>query len=542
MSESKLTLRMAIDLTPLRPGGENGGAKILTLTLLKRLQQLAPNYSFLLLTAPWNHDELTSYENQNTKCLLLSNLAPVSHEEKTSPTLHHKTVRLILRKLKGKLDNFIFYNKKSFLSSYKVDLLFCPFSAPTYAEKDIPLVAIGYDLQHLDYPFFFDSQEREHRTSFLKNLLQKSQQVICISEFTRQSFIKHFKAPESQFAVVPISIQDRWSRLSKEAVIKHLHRLGIEDCSYAFYPANYWPHKNHRMLLTAYGMYRYQFPNQPLDLVFTGTLKAEENQLREAVAVMGLSDQVHFLGFLEEEAFGAVWQGCQCLVFPSLYEGFGIPLLEAMAFGKPVLCSNVGSLPEVGGDAVLYFDPRKPDEIVSCLAKIRSDTALVNQLVDRGNQRLKLFDGEQMAREYLKIFETVVLNREQSNRTLITGIYSDGWSEPEFHISIEPGSLGRTLNLIVETPGCYPTSKARIKIQSKQRREHHYCRRGESKEIVYPVSPMGEMFTIQIAPSFKPSQLGLNADQRQLGLLVRDCRIKLADGTSSSIFTSESVA
>jgi glycosyltransferase involved in cell wall biosynthesis len=540
MIESKLTLRIAIDLTPLRPGGENGGAKILILTLLKRLQQLAPDYSFLLLTAPWNHEELTFYENKNTKCLLLSNLAPEPHKLEIHTRVHYKILSFILRKLKSKLGNFIYYNK-SFLRSHKVDLLFCPFSAPTYAEKDIPLVAIGYDLQHLDYSFFFDSHEKEHRTSFLKNLIQKSQQVICISEFTRQSFIKHFNAPESQFSVVPISIQDRWSKLSEKIVIKHLHQLGLKNCSYAFYPANYWSHKNHRMLLAAYGMYRHQFPNQPLDLVFTGTLEAEETQLREAVVAMGLSEEVHFLGFLEEEVLGAVWQGCKCLVFPSLYEGFGIPVLEAMAFGKPVLCSNVGSLPEVGGDAVLYFDPRKPDELVSCLAKISSDTALVNELVNKGYQRLQLFEGEQMAKEYLKIFETVVFNRGQSSQTSITGVYNDCWSEPEFHISVKADSVEQTLILVVQTPAFYPASKARIKVKEKNRKYIYYCRRGESKEIVCPISPTGEMFTIQITPSFKPSKLGLNADQRQLGLLVHDCRVRLADGTSRSIFTSESI-
>ena len=539
MIESKLTLRIAIDLTPLRPGGENGGAKILILTLLKRLQHLAPNYSFLLLTAPWNHEELTFYENKNTKCLLLSNLAPESPKEKIETRIYYK----ILRKLKSKLENFIYYNhNQSFLSSYKVDLLFCPFSAPTYAEKTIPLVAICHDLQHLDYPFFFDSKEKEHRTSFFKNLIQKSQQVICVSEFTRQSFIKHFNAPKSKFSVVPTSIQDRWSKVSENIVIKHLHQLGLKNCSYAFYPANYWPHKNHLMLLAAYGMYTHQFPNQPLDLVFTGTLKAEETQLREAVAAMGLSEQVHFLGFLEEEVLGVVWQGCKCLVFPSLYEGFGIPVLEAMTFGKPVLCSNVGSLPEVGGDAVLYFDPRKPDELVSCLAKISSDTALVNELVKKGSQRLQLFEGEQMAKEYLKIFETVVLNRGQSYQTSINGVYNDGWSEPKFHISVEADSVAQTLILVLQTPAFYPASKARIKVKGKNRRYLYYCRRGESKEIVFPISSTGEMFTIQIAPSFRPFQLGLNADQRQLGLLVRDCHVRLADGTSRSIFTSESIA
>ena len=543
MSKSKSALRIAIDLTPLRPGGENGGAKILVLSLLKRLQQLAPNYSFLLLTAPWNHEELTRYEIKNTKCLLLSHLDIKEPLAPPEPTLAYKISKYILSKLQSKLNKFI--SRKPFLKSHKIDLLFCPFSAPTYAEKNIPLVAIGYDLQHIDYPFFFNSNEKEHRTKFLKNLLKKSQKVICISDFTRQSLVKHFNAPESQLAVVPISIQDRWSRLNEEVVIQHLRRLAIAGHNYAFYPANYWPHKNHRMLLTAYGMYRYQFPNQSLDLVFTGTLKAEENQLREAVVAMGLSEQVHFLGFLDEEVLGAVWQGCKCLVFPSLYEGFGIPLVEAMAFGKPILSSNVSSLPEVGGDAVLYFDPRKPDGLVSCLAKINSDTALVKELVHKGYQRLKLFDGEQMAREYLSIFETVVLNRGQLNEILlssISGIYSDGWSEPKFNIYVEANLTETTLILTVEAPVFYPDSKAKIKLKGKHTKDIYHCCRGEAKEIVFLILPTGEVFTVEIVPSFNPSQLGLNSDQRQLGLLVRDCHIRFADGTSRSIFALESVA
>lgn len=540
MNELKLVLRIAIDLTPLRPGGENGGAKILVLSLLKRLQQLAPNYNFLLLTAPWNHDELTQYENKNTKCLLMADLTPKAPTPASKQAPHQKFITSILSKLQNKLIKFKYH--KPFLKSHQTDLLFCPFSAPIYAEKNIPLVAIAYDLQHLDYPFFFDAQERQHRTNFLKNLLQKSAKVVCISEFTRQSFIKHFKATESQLTAVPICIQDRWNKLSEIAVTEHLAKLGLTGRNYAFYPANYWPHKNHRMLLTAYAMYRHQFPNQSLDLVFTGTLKTEENQLREAVMSMGLSEQVHFLGFLEEEALGAVWQGCKCLVFPSLYEGFGIPVLEAMAFGKPVIASNVGSLPEVGGDAVLYFDPRKPDELVSCLAKISSDTALVKELVESGYQQLKSFDGEQMAWDYLKIFEAAVLNQGQSNKTSITGVYIDGWSEPEFHISIEAGEAGRSLILVIETPGFYPASKVSLKCQGKKRKEKHYCKRGETKEIVWQLLPTTDVITVSTLPTFNPSKMGMNADNRQLGVMVRDCRIRFADGTSCSIFNSESVA
>lgn len=536
MSEIQSSLRIAIDLTPLRVGGENGGAKVLVLTLIKQFQKLAPHHHFLLLTAPWNHSEIKQYETDNTECLLVSNLT--ENPKPNQSGLFSKLLQKIWNKISIKLIDSI--NQSTLLKKHNINLLFCPFSAPTYAEKGIPVVAIAYDLQHLDYKFFFTPQEQQHRTKFITELLRKSQKIICISDFTRQSFIKYFQAPSEKFAVIPISIHERLTKLNDNIVKENLINLGLAERKYIFYPANYWPHKNHRMLLTAYGIYKKHLPDG-LDLVFTGALEDEQNQLKAAAKVMGLSENVKFLGYLNEEALTSVWQGCECLVFPSLYEGFGIPVLEAMAFGKTVLSSNAASLPEVGGDAVIYFDPRKPDEIASCLLKISSNSLLIEDLVNQGYQRLKLFDGQKMADEYLNIFETVALNHPTSIQTSISGIYDDGWSAPEFSISIEPGSPGRTLEILLETPAFFPATKARITLQTKGKKSCYTCIRDASQKIVWPVSSTGEEITVQILPSFQPSQINLNSDQRQLGVIVRDCRLKLANGESSSILALESV-
>jgi glycosyltransferase involved in cell wall biosynthesis len=407
MSKIKSVLRIAVDMTPILSNGENGGSKVLVLTLFKRLQTLAPNYKFFLLTAPWNHEELMEYENKNTKCILIEQSGnPTNIEEQVFSNRLIRFGAKVVKKIQKKWDNI--FSKKTLLKSHKIDLLFCPFSAPNFAEDGVPTVAIVYDLQHLDYPEFFTKEERERRDQFFSNLLKVAENIVCISEFSRQSFIQKLNVPDEKLDVVHISIYDRWSGLSEETVKHHLQELGLKDCNYAFYPANYWPHKNHRMLLTAYEMYQQQFPGQHLDLVFTGALEREEKELREMIAKMNLSDRVHFLGYLNEEALEAVWRGCTCLVFPSLYEGFGIPVLEAMGFGKPVLSSTAGSLPEVCGDAVLYFDPEKPEEIAQCLEKITTDTELSNDLVSKGYQRLKFFECDKMARQYLDIFKAMV--------------------------------------------------------------------------------------------------------------------------------------
>jgi glycosyltransferase involved in cell wall biosynthesis len=123
---------------------------------------------------------------------------------------------------------------------------------------------------------------------------------------------------------------------------------------------------------------------------------------------MGLERRVHFLGYLPEDQLIAVWKGCSFLVFPSLYEGFGIPVLEAMQFGKPVICSNVTSLPEVAGDAALYFDPRKPAEIVQCLERIIGNQELYADLVRRGYERLSHFQPQEMVEKYLQYINKVI--------------------------------------------------------------------------------------------------------------------------------------
>jgi glycosyltransferase involved in cell wall biosynthesis len=530
---NKRSLRIAIDMTPLLPNGDNGGAKVLVLDLLQRLQSLAPKHNFLLLTAPWNHEQLGQYETNNTKCLLMEHLGKGNSADNLS--ILERAFNKVIYKLQSKVSKVL--RKKTLLQQQKVDVLFCPFSAPTYAEKGVPLVAIAYDLQHLEYPFFFDEQERQHRTNFLINLINKSQKIICISDFTKRSFIYHFNTPESQLGVVHISIHDRLPKLDEDSLKQRLTRLGLSNREYAFYPANYWKHKNHRLLLTAYGMYRKQFPGEAVDLVFTGALQSEEQELRTAIALMGLNNHVHFLGFLDEKNLAAVWHGCQCLIFPSLYEGFGIPVLEAMRFGKPVVCSNVGSLPEIGGDAVLSFDPRRPDEIVSCLAKVTGDRSYSEQLVNRGYQRLKLFDGKEMANQYLEILETVASNKSTSIQTSTIGIYEDGWSAPEFEILIEEGSAGRELSLFFEVPEFYPTPVARVKVITKGKRTVYQCSRGESQKIVWSISDQGEAIAVKVTPSFTPSKLLKNADNRQLGVRVRDCTVKSPDDGCTSIFS-----
>jgi glycosyltransferase involved in cell wall biosynthesis len=411
------------------------------------------------------------------------------------------------------------------LASRGVDLLFCPFSSLTRAEPGIPAVSVIHDLQHKEYPQFFTPQEIEIRDSFFADVCRKADAVICVSEYTRQSLLRHLQVSPEKTFTVHNCIHARLSKQEPGKIIEHSASLGIDRRPYMFYPANFWPHKNHRLLITAYGMYLSRNPDRRLDLVFTGALDKTQRDLKDQVDRMGLQEQVHFLGYLPDNQLTAVWQGCSFLIFPSLYEGFGIPVLEAMQFGKPVLCSNVTSLPEVAGDAALYFDPRKPAEIVHCLERIIGNEELTSDLVKRGYERLSLFQPREMVKRYLNCIEEVIGSPRRFHDEL-KGIYRDGWTGKRLDVTHAAGVSGRTLEMILEVPSWVPYQKATVRLDSPSGNGRKWTiGRGEFQEIRLPLTEEGNHLVFSIEPAFVPSECNMGADDRPLALLCRECRL-----------------
>jgi glycosyltransferase involved in cell wall biosynthesis len=172
------------------------------------------------------------------------------------------------------------------------------------------------------------------------------------------------------------------------------------------------------MLLTAFQLFREANADSPLKLLCTGTPGKEAEAFCEAVQRMGLGEWVIYHGYVSSDAYDELLRSAFAMIFPSLYEGFGMPVLEAMAAGVPVLCSDVSSLPEVGGDAVLYFDPRRPHQIVECLERLSNDPGLRKQQIAQGLQRSRLFlDPDQMALRYANVFVKALTSEAGSAAT-----------------------------------------------------------------------------------------------------------------------------
>jgi hypothetical protein len=153
---------------------------------------------------------------------------------------------------------------------------------------------------------------------------------------------------------------------------------------------------------------------------------------------LGIAERVRFLGHVKEDCYTDVWQAAGALVFPSLHEGFGIPLLEAMAFGLPIICSTAGALPEVGGEACLYVNATKPVELSAALFRIATDVGLRENLSGKGRHRLTEFSFENDARSFL---ERIVDCARLTPSAAHLGFYLDGWTGPLAAVTL-PGTHG----------------------------------------------------------------------------------------------------
>ena len=526
---------IAVDMTPVLPGGKNGGAKILAIELLKSFHKMAVQDQFLVLTASWNHEDLAVLDGPNMRrsCILTGQEPkPKPNHARYSRRLHWAMgrVRSHLKRVTGGRSSM-----GRSLAAQGVELLFCPFTAPTYAEGSIPTVSVVLDLQHRELPQFFSLHEIGLRNDFMGELKRKADRIICISEHTRKTVLDHLEIPPEKTHAVPICIQTRLSRPEAEESVRCLTDFGISKRPYMFYPANFWSHKNHSMLLTAFGMFLTRNPQSPIDLVFTGAMNGREDAIKQAVSQMGLAKRVHFLGFVPQEKLASVWFGCEFLIFPSLYEGFGIPVLEAMSIGKPVLCSNTTSLPEVAGEAALYFDPRKPGDIVNCLERVSKDFSLRKNLAKQGYARAADFSPETMTRKYLEIFRSALRDPSPVSEG-VSGIFQDGWIGKEMMIGFAEGPRNRSIEIQLSAPPWLPVRRVKLKLQCGGKTVQRLrIRRGGEIALNQSLPQDQCLFTLTVSSTFSPSEMKIGEDNRALGVKCDGCWLIHPDRERTSL-------
>jgi len=259
------------------------------------------------------------------------------------------------------------------------------------------------DLQHEYHPEFFSPDVLAERQRVFSTSIEKAERIIAISEHTRQTLLDRYRLRPDRvvtacLAADPSFHAERWQPDRLSSVMR---KHALTPGSYLLYPANTWAHKNHLGALEALALLRDRHGRRPL-LVLTGASKEGQAQIETAIVRLGLASQVRFLGYCPAEDLPALYRGALALFYPSLFEGFGIPLLEAMHCDCPIVCSDRTSLPEIAGDAGLQVDPLAPERMAAALDRLLGSPALQATLRERGRLQARRFSWRQFTLTVLR--------------------------------------------------------------------------------------------------------------------------------------------
>jgi glycosyltransferase involved in cell wall biosynthesis len=260
------------------------------------------------------------------------------------------------------------------------DVTHYPYFVMPYASPR-PIVITIHDIIPIRFPQYFTFRQRVLYRISLSLALRSASCIICVSEATRSDLKSAFRVDPERIFVVYEGISERFHPRAGGELQRVRMTYGLPE-KYLLYVGSNKPHKNLPLLIDAYA----RLHHAP-SLILAGVEDSRYKEIRRRIDVLHLRDRVSIAGSINEEDLPALYSGASAFVFPSTYEGFGLPPLEAMACGVPVACSNISSLMEVAGDAALFFNANDPDCITAALERILRDEKLRVDLQDRGFHR-----------------------------------------------------------------------------------------------------------------------------------------------------------
>ncbi|WP_139905726.1 glycosyltransferase family 4 protein [Clostridium thermarum] len=251
---------------------------------------------------------------------------------------------------------------------------------------------------------------RGYLLKFLKevpNIIENTDAIITVSNWSKRDILKFFPIEEDKVFVTPLATDMKYKPLDKEWCRYMIEKKMNIKKPYILYIGGFSPRKNVRSLIMAFSKV---YPNLNKDyvLVITGSLRDEGNSLKELCSNLQIYSQVVFTGFVEEDMLPILYNGAELFVYPSYYEGFGLPPLEAMSCGTPVITSNVSSIPEVVGDAGILIDPYDTTNLMEALVNTLSDEKLKEHLSQAGLNRAAQYSWKRTAAETLEVYKKII--------------------------------------------------------------------------------------------------------------------------------------
>ena len=282
------------------------------------------------------------------------------------------------------------------LRQHKVNVLVQPYGFCSLTTS-IPQVLLIHDLAFLHYPKFISRYQRLYYRLFTKRFLKKAKQVVAVSDFTRSDIIKYYQISSQKLSVVYGAARKDFVPLSwfdREDV-----KAGFSDGrEYFLFTGGIHPRKNLMNLLKAFSLFK-KWQQSNMKLLVVGRLAWQYDDILQKLKTYKYRDDVVLLGYLPDEQLALITASAYALVYPSYFEGFGLPILEAMQAETPVITSNTSSMPEIGGNAALYADPADPDAIAKQMLYLYKNEAERTGLIGAGTIRAKEFSWDKSAEE-----------------------------------------------------------------------------------------------------------------------------------------------
>lgn len=263
-----------------------------------------------------------------------------------------------------------------------------------------------HDLSVYNWPEYHPEGRVFYLRKQIARALKRANHLIAVSEYVRQEIITQFGWPSTKITSIPEACSDEFKPRSHEDIAPFLKKYHVTPSSYSLYIGTIEPRKNITTLLDAYERLPLTIRNR-WPLIIAGHEGWKSEGLHERMQQAQKQGWVRYLGFVSQQDLPLLYAGARLFIFPSLYEGFGLPILEAMASGVPVICSDAASLPEVAGDAAMLFSPHNVDELTDKILQGLEDQVWQKLAVQKGLQRSAQFSWQRCAEQTVDVYKKV---------------------------------------------------------------------------------------------------------------------------------------
>ncbi len=285
------------------------------------------------------------------------------------------------------------------------DLIHVQYTAPLFTR--IPIVVTVHDVSFIEHPEYFTALRRAQLRLTVARSVKQAAHIITVSEFSRDAILRTYDVPSEKVSAIPNAANPEFRVIGRERAQKAVHNRLRFDAPFVLSVGDLQPRKNQIGLIAAFSKLLTSHPQLKHHLVLTGKETWFTPKVREAARSCGFASRIHFTGFVSDGELMELYNACDCFVFPSFYEGFGLPILEAMACGRAVACSNTSAMPEVADGAGILFNPHQIEEIARALRDVLLDAELRGRMERLGLQRAATFTWKKSARATLDVYTKV---------------------------------------------------------------------------------------------------------------------------------------